>query len=327
MEHSNQDNLLGILQSLFKWKKPIIILCIATAILSVVITLLMPNYYKGETIFYPSNPSLNAPNVIFGNSTKDLSFYGDDEDIDRLLSIAQSQELIGFMVKGFDLMKVYDIDSSDVKAPHKVVLAFFKRYNVIKNERGAIELSIEDQNHQRAADMANAARDKIDEIAQKLNTRTQEGLLNAFQKSIAKKQDKIKVLSDSLGNIRQKYGVYMNMSSDKNASILNVKTGKSLEQFNKGLAYVQVLTQILSEDSESLAKDMQRMEELQTAFNSGISAIHVQDIAVKPVIKSSPGRSIIVITAVLIAFLFACFIALLLEQYREVNWSEIVNPK
>ncbi len=324
---ANKDNLLDIVQTLFKWKRPIIWLCLATAILTVIITLLMPNYYKSQTLFYPANPSLNAPNVIFGTSSRDLSFYGDDEDIDRLLSIAQSKELIDQMVEDFDLMTIYDINPDDIKAPHKVVLQFFKRYNVIKNERGAIELSVEDKNPQRAADMANAARNKIDAIAQKLNANTQKKILETFDNSVQIKQDKIKTLSDSLSRVRQQYGVYLDMSSDNGSSIINVKTGKSIEQFNQGLAYVQVLTQILNKESEALAKDMQRFEKLKTAFNSGISAVHIQDIATRPVVKSAPRRSLIVISAVLIAFLLASLLALLLEQYKEVNWREIVNPK
>ena len=44
-----------------------------------------------------------------------------------------------------------------------------------------------------------------------------------------------------------------------------------------------------------------------------------------PYIKSRPKRAIIVISATLIAFILSIIGILLLENYRDVNWKELLD--
>ncbi len=325
--NENQDNLLNIIGILYRWRKPIIFTCSLVALGSIIISLLLPTYYRATTIFYPSNPALNSPSVIFGTSQKDLDFYGDADDIDRLISIASSGELIDFMIDNFNLYKHYKIDTFQDKAAYKVRIKFLKFYEVIKNARNGIELTIEDKDPLLAAKMANAARDKIDELALRLNYHSQQKLLSTFETSIKNKQNDIFVLNDSLKQLRYKYGVYLDFKKENNAgNLLNIRPrDNNIEQFNEGLSYVQVLTQLLESKSKELAEEIEHHDKLKAAFNSGISALHIQDKANIPLVKSRPARTLIVLSSIILAFIFSVLAVLLLDRYKHTNWDSVMN--
>ena len=160
-----RENLLDVLKILFKWLRPIAYLCIGVGIGTTAISLLLDNYYESTTTFYASSIDQAKPGQIFGTSSRDLEFYGNDRDNDRLLTIAESNGLVDYMVRTFDLYTHYDIDSTKERAPFNVRQKFNKYYTVIKTKREAIELSIEDTDKELAAEMVNAARNKIDELA------------------------------------------------------------------------------------------------------------------------------------------------------------------
>ena len=131
---TNDDNLIGVLRTLYKWRKHVLIVVGIAAIGSVIVSLLLPVYYKATTTFYPANPSLKSPIYLYGDATEVLSPFGAEDDLDRMLSFAESKELTDYIIKKFDLYKVYRIDSTEKRAPYKIRKKLFKLYNAQKNE-------------------------------------------------------------------------------------------------------------------------------------------------------------------------------------------------
>jgi len=167
-----RENLLDVLKIFFKWLKPIAYLCIGIG------------------------------------TNRDVEFYGNDRDNDRLLTIAESNELVDYMVETFDLFTHYDIDSTKERAAFNVRQKFNKYYTVIKTKRDAIELSIEDTDKVLAAKMVNAARDKIDELAITIVKNQLQKVKISLEKNITEKDSKLKILADSITTLKTRYGVY-----------------------------------------------------------------------------------------------------------------------
>lgn len=205
---SNRDNLLGVFSSIYRWRKAIWNICLITLIGSIVITLLLDNYYKATTIFYPASPELANPELIFGYTSKVTDYFGSDRDLDRLVEISVSNEVVDYMVSKFRLYDHYDIDSTSKEGPHKVRKRFRKLYSVLKNRNDAIELSIEDTDPQLAAAMANAARDKINAIGQRLIKNSQATLLATFEDNMTRKRTELAILGDSLNTLKKFYNIY-----------------------------------------------------------------------------------------------------------------------
>ena len=87
MEH--KENLLDVLKTLFKWKKTILGICILTGIGSILYALTLDNYYQAATVFYAANHDLAKPDPV-GTNGLPKNYYGTGEDLDRILTIAQS---------------------------------------------------------------------------------------------------------------------------------------------------------------------------------------------------------------------------------------------
>ncbi|MBK8965439.1 MAG: hypothetical protein IPM36_01930 [Lewinellaceae bacterium] len=204
----NRDNLLGVLQTIYRWRKTIRNVCILALAISIGLSLLLDNFYQATTIFYPASPRLANPELMFGNTGQVTDYYGSDRDLDRLSEIAVSKELEDFMVQQFKLYAHYGIDSASKQGPFKVRQVFRGLYNVQKNKNDAIELNMEDTDPRLAAEMANAARRKIDAIAQRLIKESQGTLLKAFEGNINRKKAELELLGDSLRRTQAQYGIY-----------------------------------------------------------------------------------------------------------------------
>ena len=98
-----RDSLLDILKTLLAWRRPIIALTFAAGVLTAGISLLLHNYYRSTTIFLAGNPEQFRPEVLFGKGGASAAIYGGSHDIDRVLAIAESNELIDYLVDTFQL--------------------------------------------------------------------------------------------------------------------------------------------------------------------------------------------------------------------------------
>ena len=362
----NKDNLLGVLATLFKWKRQILTVILLAGVGTAAISFLVLNdYYKATTIFYVASPDLFKPEQMFGTSNKDMDYYGTDGDVDRVLTIAQSNELYDYLIKTFNLYKHYDIDTTNAKAPFKVREHLTELYEVKKTKFDAIELSVEDTDKAFASQMANAARDKIDEITQRLIRNSQLSLIKAYESNFIEKEKTLFSIDDTLMRLRQNYGVidpehqteavtksaveaednYIRNKAKLDAmrkiegisrdsiSMLEAtvkgyeeqtkSSTAKLKRYNEGYNSVLSMKNQYERENEQVNKDKQRYLQLRIAYSTKISAVSVIESADVPIIKSRPKRSIIIVSAMLIAFIFSIIGVLLADNYRDISWKEL----
>lgn len=363
-----KDSLLGVLETLFRWKKPILIVCAAAAFGSAGISLLLSNYYQATTIFLAASPDQANPELLFNRSgALRIEIYGNENDIDRIMTIAQSQELVDFLVDSFDLYQHYDIDPDLPKASFHVRRRFFSLYDIQKTKRDAIELSIEDKDPEIAARMANAARSKIDAIAQELARDNILKTIQTYERDINIKSQQIRATGDTLAQLRQRFQVYNTESqtelvsqqiSETEAKVIRDSTRlaflrdapgvprdtilylqakvegtrQELQQLrvrmrtlNEGIPTVQVYEKQYTESNQRLGENLERLRYWRAAYESEVPAILLVEAADVPIVKSRPRRSLIVLAATAVAFLFSALAVLLIDTYRDVDWRKIIQ--
>ncbi len=209
---NQRDNLLGVLQNLYRRRKFIIYTCVAAGVLTAGLSLLFPNYYRATTVFLAGSPDQANPQLIFSDGSREANYYGSENDIDHILTMAESNELLYFLVDSFNLYEHYKINREHTKAAFKVREELLDHYEIKKTARDAIELSIEDTDRELAAAMTNAARDKIDQIVQQLIKNAQQKNLQTYQDRLRNQEKNLNTLSDSLIRLREKYGIYNTVS-------------------------------------------------------------------------------------------------------------------
>jgi len=364
-----KDNLVGVLSTLYQWRKPVLIVCGVAAVGSVIISLLLPVYYRSATLFLAASPDQAQPELLFSDGTMRAQVYGNENDLDRLLTIAESSELEDYLVDRFGLYAHYDIDSTHPKASHYVRLELRDLYNVKKTTRDDIELVVEDRDRHFSAEMANAAREKIDELARQLMKENQLKAIKSYKNSIRDKEKFLREIGDSLVELRQRYRIYNSGAQSesltaqyseaesklvRNRARLAVLTenrtvprdtiayvralvsglseevdslASRLSMLNRGMPTVEILQRQYFEANDALSKEKERFKKLQATYEADIPATILVERATPPVIKSRPKRSILVLVSVAIAFFFSLVGVLLLENYKHINWREVVNAK
>lgn len=242
----------------------------------------MPVYYRSTTTFLAASPDLAKPELLYGGGNFEPEYYGNKSDIDRLLTLAESSELVEFLIDSFDLYAHYEIDSSGPRAPFKVREKLFGLYEVQKTKRDAIELSVEDQDKVLAANMANAAREKVDELAQRLIKEGQAKSILAYEINISSKEKQLVTLSDSLARLRRLYGIY---NSEAQTESLTEQYARAESKLVRNQARLEVLRNsgrakadtllILNATVEGQLQEVNRLEERIDKLNEGMASVNI----------------------------------------------------
>lgn len=360
-----QFNLLDVLNVLWNWRLPIIWSSVGVGVGTAIISLFLPNFYLAETAFLAASPDQSQPELFFNKSGIRTYIYGTDSDMDRILTIAESADLVNYLVEQFDLYEHYKIDTANVKAPFRVKKKFFKYYEVKKTDKDAIVLSFEDKDPAFSALVCNAARDKINQIAQTLLKERQHNSISALKKSLEIKRYQLNALSDTLKVLRRTYGIFNPLtqteSLSENYDKLTSRQAKNkgrleelknlkgivrdtirmleveirgtqdqidslqvrLDSINVGLPLIEIYQTQYKEASETLSEDLEQLKQYETVYQADIPALIVIEKAEAPVVKSRPRRSIIVIAAGIIAFVFSVIGVLLFDNYKEIEWDKV----
>ena len=357
------ENLTGIINALWKRRKLIIGITILTTFASAGLSLLLDDYFEAETIFYAASPDLAKPSPM-GISESKMDYYGESEDIDRLLSLAQSSELNGKIIAHFSLYDHYEIDPESSFADYKVQKKLAKAFTIEKTKYDALRLSIEDTNPILSRDMTNFARDNINAKAQQLIKDSQAKLITTFESNIKRKTEKILESNNILDSLRNHYEIFDTKSqgqiiaqimSTTKSNLVNVRSrmksyqginrdsvaklkiqldayqsqmnsiSNQAKSYNSGLSKIVSLEKQLTEASDQLGIDKERYKLLKAAYENDFSAIHVVEFAKKPKRKSRPKRSILVIAACAASFIFSSLAAIIFAFYKKVNWKDVLS--
>lgn len=273
-------SLLDVIRTLFRWKKTLLLVGLIAGIGSAAIVLLLPVYYQANTLFFATSPDQATPELLFGDGGIAPELYGNENDIDRILTIAESNELIDFVVDSFNLYQHYDIDSDSPRGEHFVRKTFRGLYDVTKTKRDAIQLSMEDQDPELAAKIARAARDKVNILGQNLIKSTQQRSIATFEQDILAKGMQLQALSDTLERLRRDYGIFNTEAQSESLTSLAAMTETRLTssqakltafqekggRFRDSVAVYEVKVNALTEEMTQLDQKLER-------FNNGLSQV------------------------------------------------------
>lgn len=294
---STSDNIISLLKIWFKWKKLILQLTVAVAIISAAATwFFLKNYYRSTTIFYAASTDVQKIDKLFGTSEETLEYFGTPDDVNRILAIAESSELRDYLTQRFNLYVHYDYDSTDTKSRFKFQEHFKELYRVEKNRLDAVELSIEDTEPEFAQKITLAAREYINIRASEMIKQNQAKMLQDCSESLIQQEKDLKRIEDSLKILRTRPNT-------------------------QGM--IEILNQVQIQKAKQLGTDIVRREQLRTVEQSKISGIYVVEEPQVPLVKSRPKRSILVLAAVAITFMFTTIGVILLENYRKIDWDSV----
>jgi uncharacterized protein involved in exopolysaccharide biosynthesis len=289
-----QLNLLDIFRLIFKWRKTLAIISGVALLAAVIVALLMPNYYKSTAIFYAANPAMNDRQNLFREQAGNLplEYFGSEKDVDRVLQICKSGNINGYVVNKYHLAAHYKIDSSTNFFNTKVAEEFKENSSMVRNELGAVEVTIFDTDPKIASAIANDIVATVDNINKSFFTTQNEKGIALMQKNRSEKQKELDKITDTLILLRHSNG---------SADLIN-----TLDLQKK--AAVKELT--------TLSK---LYEQYTSAAGNDFTTLNVIEPAYPAEKKSKPIRWLIVVSTLLITFSVSVLVLLIRDKYLQVK--------
>ena len=181
------------------------------AVASVVISLLLPNWYLAETrLLLPGRTSSGLLSSVLGGqlSTTASSLLGGlVSDYQRQLAILDSRSLKEQIVGRFDLIEVYDLADSDTPMVDAIEELESNLRVEVESEFNYLAIQVYDKDPQRAADMANFFVDELNRITIELASQT----AGAFRRQVERRyqaiDDSLAAVLEATRQLQERTGV------------------------------------------------------------------------------------------------------------------------
>jgi len=268
------SGLISFLSIITKYRKFISRFILLCTIGTMIVTLLMPKWYKSSASVFPAEKAdlLGGLEGIASlaksfSPGKALSSLSGNTETDRYIAILKSATVLNAVIQKFDLVHVYDITSYPGEKTMKELL---NNVDFIVEDEGNITITVYDKNPQRAADMANFFVEMLNIKNTELQVQNAHGNRQFIEERYKKNISDLAAAEDSLKAFQKKYGVIA-MPEQTEASI------KAAAEITGQLAVKEVQANVLrrtqSADNPAVIATQIELEEFRnkiTQMNNGV---------------------------------------------------------
>jgi len=307
-------NLVAAIRIILKWKRPIIILTLVAGIVAGLFSVfVMDEYYFSWATFYPTNQYLGDRSVIFNSETTggQLDYFGGKGDINRILTIANSEPVMNYIIDSFKLTQHYKIDTNKRYWRTKVRKEFDKNYEAIKTEKDAVQISDYDTDPKTAAAIVNAVMEKVDVLNKQHIQETKESLYKVLSTQIDEQQKKVNENANTLASMASEYNIRSTTAAG-NTILVEGKDFKAVQEYKALLA-----------KQENALKELNNRnnikEQMEVAMKNNASSLFVIENAFAADRREKPVRSLVVLITMLITAFVSIIGVFLIEQIQDLK--------
>ncbi len=193
------ENIIQIMKK--KWF--IIINTGLFAILSIVISLMLPNWYSSRaSIISSGGGTSNFLSMLSGIPMGDFGLSALSEDISSYIAILQSRSVRENIVKEFDLVNRYE--AKDIE----FAISTLEKYVELKvSEEGNLLITVFDKDPVVARDITNAFIRELDQVNRRLSK--EKGYFNRefLEERLTQNKNDLKIAEDNLNKFQKIYGL------------------------------------------------------------------------------------------------------------------------
>lgn len=243
----HEYQLIDIFRIWNQFKKQIIICTVIAMLISIVVSLIVPEYFESKTILYPVSMTMSDRNIIFGQQQgqAEFSYFGNKYDASRILQVANSAEVIDYIIQKYNLKHHYKYKDDEKYINTKVKEEFLDNYHALKNDKDAIEITLMDTDKDTCAIIVNDLALKIDEVATRPVSEGKEKIIKMLSTELSKKQGKMKIspsanLTSEITQLSEALTQYSVSNNDKISSITILEKAVAAEKKSKPVRWLMV---------------------------------------------------------------------------------------
>ena len=336
----NSYNSFSLIRFLWKWRYPLLIVCIAAAVLSFFFStsLFIKPKFKATTIIYaPRTNSLSKilTNEHSYNERLEIKAYGIEEETEQMMQILNSRDIQDALIKKFNLIEYYKIDTNAKYWETKLYKSLIGNLKIKRTEFGAISITVTDHDPVVAANMANEVSRQLDTVKNKIERERATAAYFILKKQLEDVTDEIKRVDDSL-KIIMEHGVFDFETQSERVTqqyAIAVSQGNTAgmqrlqQELNKLATWgpqSEALRELQYNFREYQALCKSKMMDAKVDMESRMPVKFVIEKAIPADKKSYPKKSIIMITSTIATLIVAIIILLIMENIRN---SPEFNPR
>ncbi len=261
--------ILDFLGVITKWRRFIVWFILISTILTTLVTLVLPKWYKATASVFPAEQAdLFAGLQGMSSLVKSigvggrLSSLGQPSETERYMAILKSDNALTKVIDKFKLTEVYDITSY----PHeKTVKELLSNIDFEIADEGNLEVSVYDKDPHRSAEMANYFVDILNEINAQLHAQDARGNREFIEQRYQKNTEDLRKAEDALRGHQEKSGTMIvpeqSMSSVSSvADLYGTKAKKEVE--------IAILQRTVTQDNPTLQQLKIELSELNKKISS-----------------------------------------------------------
>jgi uncharacterized protein involved in exopolysaccharide biosynthesis len=197
-----------IISFIFKWKKPLLLVALSATLASLVFTtpFFIKPKYKSSVILFPASTSSVANTLLSDNTSdkQDLLEFGKDEQTSQMLQILNSDEIKSRIIKKYQLMEHYGIDSTSEYPYTQLDNKINENINFERTEFMSVKIEVFDTDREVAANMANDIASFLDSVKTRMQRERAVEVLKIIEKEYNDKLSLVNGKEDLLKKLRGK---------------------------------------------------------------------------------------------------------------------------
>lgn len=336
MEESNRYNFNSsdLLYKVYIYRKPLMIITGAAAVISIIISLLITNKYEAKVVLFPA-PSRSISKTYL--DPRDMSnkgnIYGEEEEVEQLLQVLNSEKIKQRIINKYDLIDHYDIDRNSKYIKTKITSAFNDNITFKRTEYMAVEISVLDISPDTAALIANDISHLLDSVMNDMQQERARQALAIVEHAYLEKKQQLKMLDEQMALIMGKGVVDIESRAAINEAYTNaINSGNTRAQkiFKQQLDSIAKYggtyystQELMKAEQENFSLLIQKYKEAKVDAENILTNTYIIDKAYAPDKKAFPKRSIIVIASTISAFFISFILLILLELLKDFKKREL----
>ena len=327
----NSENLIVFF---YRWRKPLLLITIVAAIVSIIVSLTIQNKYKSTVVMFPTTTSSIAKALISENNTgkEDVLRFGEEEQAEQMIQILNSDEIRTRIISKYNLMKHYDIDADDEYKNTKLQREFESRVTFERTKFMSVEINVLDHNPDTAALIANDIANLLDTVNTRMRREIAYEALKIVQDEFDEQRNYIDFLEDSIRVLRKKGIIDIEVQTERlteqlATAILQGKTN-AVNQLQSKLdtlgEYAGLFANVrdqLYQEKKRLSVVRTKLREAQIDAEKSLQYKFVVNSAFAAEKKTYPIRWLIVVVSTLGAFLLTLICVLFYESIKNTKFK------
>ena len=319
---------------LYKWRKPLFIVLVASLVCSWFFSLpiFITPKYKSTVILFPASSSSVSKAVLSekGGKNDDLTTLGESEQAEQLLQILNSNKIRDRVIRKFNLMQHYGIDSSSRYKNSKLYREYEKNISFGSTEYLAVEISVYDEDPQMAAVIANSIADLLDSTKNDMQRQRAIAGFKIVEAEYKGLDLEIKAIVDSLvtlGSLGVNDVEYQSQVLNQQMAIAIMNGNrtaqtalqKKLDVLGKYGGVYMMLKNSLEFKTEQLTLLQAKFKEARVDAQSSLPQKFIVSDAYKAERKSYPIQWLIMVVSALSALFLTIIIIMVMEKTGNFN--------